>query len=93
MSAINPIPTAPNTNPKSLQNLQTPRDVALHLGCAISLIAASSVGYTRAVFVELERDRVSDLYKRKRSKDQLCHENKQESGVYSALFIRVFAFM
>jgi hypothetical protein len=43
-SAINPIPIAPNTNPKSLQNLYTPRDVALHIGCAISLIAASKVG-------------------------------------------------
>ena len=49
ISAIKPIPIAPTTNPKSLQNLYTPKDVARHFGCAISLIAASKVGYTGAV--------------------------------------------
>ncbi len=46
---MNPIPTAPNTNPMSLQNLYTPSDVALQFGCAILLIAASKLGYTKAV--------------------------------------------
>lgn len=49
MSAMKPIPIAPNTNPRSLQNLYTPNDVALHFGFAISLIAASKVGQTSAV--------------------------------------------
>jgi hypothetical protein len=48
-SEINPITTAPNTNPISLQNLYTPSDVARQFGCAISLIAASKLGYTMAV--------------------------------------------
>ena len=48
-SEINPIPTAPNTNPISLQNLYTPSDVARQFGSAISLIAASKLGYTNAV--------------------------------------------
>jgi hypothetical protein len=33
---IKPIPTAPSTNPKSLQKLYTPKDAALQCGCAIS---------------------------------------------------------
>jgi hypothetical protein len=48
-SAIKPIPIAPKTNPRSLQNLYTPKEVALQRGLAISLIAASKVGYTNAV--------------------------------------------
>jgi hypothetical protein len=37
MSAIKPIPTAPKTNPKSLQNLYTPKEVALQRRFVISL--------------------------------------------------------
>ena len=48
MSAMKPIPIAPNTNPRSLQNLYTPNDVAPILDSQ-SLIAASKVGQTSAV--------------------------------------------
>ena len=49
ISGTKPTPIASTTNLESLQNLYTPKYMALHFGCAISLIAASKVGYTSAV--------------------------------------------